>query len=136
MILTWVNGPSFEPVRFESLRRHRRPNDHLVAPDGLCPSPPDRTAPVVDATPEALRDRFAALMEALPNVERVARSADGLQVDWVVRSRLCRFPDSVTARFLATSDGRATLALWSRAHVGISDRGVNRRRAEALLSDL
>ena len=51
------------------------------------------------------------------------------------RSRLFRFPDYITAEAMET-DGGSALAIYSRAVIGYSDIGVNRKRIMAWLDAL
>jgi uncharacterized protein (DUF1499 family) len=71
-----------------------------------------------------------------PRVERRAVSEDELQYDFVQRSPLLRFPDTITVRFIPLSPTTSTLAMYSRSHYGYSDFGVNRRRIETWLASL
>jgi uncharacterized protein (DUF1499 family) len=46
----------------------------------------------------------------------------------VQRSRLLRFPDLITIRFIAIDANRTTLAIYSRSVWGQGDMGVNKAR--------
>jgi len=124
-------------VDFAGLERGWRPNQYLLCPPGLCESAKaDGEAPSFAEAPAALRARFRQMALAQPRVALV-RSDDALmQDDYVQRSRLMGFPDTITVRFLPTADGGSTLAVYSRAHYGISDRGVNKARVTAWLAAL
>ena len=63
-------------------------------------------------------------------------SRDGLQYDFLQHSRIMRFHDSITVRFIPLRDTNSTLAIYSRSHYGYSDWNVNRKRVEAWLAAL
>jgi uncharacterized protein (DUF1499 family) len=83
-----------------------------------------------------LRQRWLNLMAQQPRVKQIAVSKDGWQYDFIQRSRLLRFPDTITVRFLPLGEQRSTLAIYSRSHYGYRDFGVNRQRVEAWLRAL
>jgi uncharacterized protein (DUF1499 family) len=63
-----------------------------------------------------------------PDVARLAGSSDGLFVTYVARTKMMRYPDYISIKFIDLGAGLSTLAVFSRARFGFSDRGVNRRR--------
>ena len=71
-----------------------------------------------------------------PRIATLSESMDGMQIDYVQRSAMFRYPDLVTVRFVAVSPTRSTLAIYSRSIYGRSDFGVNRRRIETWLEEL
>jgi uncharacterized protein (DUF1499 family) len=83
-----------------------------------------------------LRERWLAMIARQPRVQQVAVDADQGQYDFIQRSRLLRFPDTITVRFIPRSATQSTLAIYSRSHYGSSDLGVNRRRVTAWLAAL
>ncbi|MBL4544816.1 MAG: DUF1499 domain-containing protein [Oceanicaulis sp.] len=70
---------------------------------------------------------------AAPRVALVRAEAG--QIELVQRSKLFRFPDYITAQAFETQGG-AALAIYSRAVIGYSDMGVNRKRIKAWLESL
>lgn len=136
-LLTLVFGPiEHATVDFRTLRRPARPNQYLVCPPGVCTATPDVASPMYDVPVAVLRQAWLAMIDRQPRVERLAVSEDELQYDFVQRSRLVHFPDTITVRFLSVSPVKATLAIYSRSHYGYSDFGVNRRRIETWLAAL
>ncbi len=123
-------------IDFATLDRGQRRNDFLMCPDDLCAAASDENSPVFDAPVTEMRDRWMAMIDRQPRVELVAADGDALQYDFVQRSQLFRFPDTVTVRFVERSGGGSTLAVYSRAHYGISDFGVNRQRVVDWLAAL
>ena len=58
------------------------------------------------------------------------------QYDVEERSALFGFPDTMTVRLFERRDGTSTVAIYSRAHYGKGDFGVNEARVRAWLDDL
>ena len=111
---------------FKTFKLTRKPNQYLVAPEGLCENAtPHRTAPVFPVDPQKLEDAFADVALAEPRVTRKA-SDDG-QRDFVQRSALMRFPDTITFEAIDLGNGKSTLAIYSRSAIGHSDLGVNKK---------
>jgi len=122
------------PLDFATLTPDTRPRRWLVLPDGVeAVADPDQASPVFALTPEALLDAFKTLALEQPRVALV-QEGDG-QVELVERSKLFRFPDYITAQAIAVEGGSA-LAIYSRAVIGYSDIGVNRKRITAWLDAL
>ncbi|PCJ71906.1 MAG: hypothetical protein COA62_04920 [Rhodobiaceae bacterium] len=120
---------------FKTFKLTRKPNQYLVAPEGLCENAtPHRTAPVFPVDPQKLEDAFADVALAEPRVTRKA-SDDG-QRDFVQRSALMRFPDTITFEAIDLGNGKSTLAIYSRSAIGHSDLGVNKKRIDAWLKKL
>lgn len=122
------------PVDFATLVRPDSPNTYLIAPAGFGAAKADDAAPVF-AIPEAqLKEKFVAMIAREPRIELLSQSADGLQLQYVQRTRMVRFPDIIDVRFLPLEGGRSSLALYSRSVYGRSDLGVNKARAKAWVS--
>jgi uncharacterized protein (DUF1499 family) len=85
-------------------------------------------APLVfTGSPEAAMARLAAVLDGMPGC-RVVR-LEGPYLHAEARSRLFRFVDDVEA----LADPQAgVIHLRSASRVGVSDRGVNRRRVEEI----
>ena len=135
--LALVFGPAEPtPIDFKTLTRHRRPNQFLMCPKGLCSAAIDVVSPVFDVPATQLRNVGVAVMAQQPRIQQVAADETALQYDFVQRSRLVRFPDLITVRFIPLPATQSTFAVYSRSHIGYSDRGVNRRRIESWLTAL
>lgn len=114
---------------FETFERSRRPNNYLMAPDGLCKNArPDKISPTYPTSPERLLTAYRRLFETLPSFETIELSDDGRALEAVQRSRLFRFPDLISLRVFDAGEGLSTPAIYSRARYGRSDFGVNRAR--------
>lgn len=115
------------PLNFANLQPDARPRRFLALPPGFeAAAEPDAQSPVFRAAPDAALDAFIACGLADARTRVVRREAG--QVELVQRSLVFRFPDYVTAEAFAVEPGSAALAVYSRAVVGHSDLGVNRRR--------
>lgn len=114
---------------FKSFRRSRRPNNFLMAPEGLCDNAqPDKVSPSYPTSPERLMAAYRRLFADMPRFEIVATADDGLALEAVQRSRLFGFPDLISIRIFDAGEGRSIPAIYSRAKYGRSDFGVNRAR--------
>ncbi len=132
--LTVVFGPIEQgPIDFSNLVLGPKPNQFLVCPAEYCTAKPHLVSPVFALSADALRQRWMTMIETLPRIEKGAFDDQTLQYDFVQRSALMRYPDSITVRFIALNDAAATLAIYSRSHYGHSDLGVNEDRVRAWL---
>lgn len=122
------------PLDFATLVPDARPRRWLVLPSEFeAVASPDQDSPVFELTPEAVLDAFKAVALAAPRVTLVREEAG--QIELVQRSKLFRFPDYITVQAFEAQGG-AALAIYSRAVIGYSDMGVNRKRIRAWLESL
>lgn len=114
------------------------PNWALAVPPGVkSVGQPTRAAPVFHAEPEALMAEFDHVAVEEPFVERAGGALETpVWRSYVQRSKVFRFPDYVSVRALDLGDGRASLAIYSRAVYGYGDFGVNAARVDRWLSRL
>lgn len=123
-------------VDFATLQRTAVPNQYLLCPKDMCTTETDGAAPVFDLPVEQLQAAWDAMIAEQPRVQVLRRDVTGVQIDYVQRSRMLRFPDLITVRFVAVDDTHATLAIYSRSKYGAGDFGVNRARIEEWLAKL
>lgn len=122
------------PLDFATLLPDTRPRRWLVLPDGFdAQAQADQVSPVFSGNANTVLAAFVELALGEPRVEQV-REGDG-QVELVQRSQLFRFPDFITVQAFDV-DGGAALAIYSRAVIGYSDIGVNRKRIMGWLDAL
>lgn len=123
------------PGDISEIQRPTSPNTYLAAPSGfvLAPDLPTRH---YDVAPDRLFATVREVISASPRTTELAADPGRLRVDYVVRSRVFRFPDIVLAQVLRASDGQSNLALYSYSLKGRYDFGVNRGRVTALLDAL
>ncbi len=120
---------------FKTFKLTRKPNQFLIAPEEFCQNAkPHATAKTYYVDAQRLEDRFADVALAEPRVTR--KQADDGQREFVQRSALMRFPDTVTFEAIDLGNGSSTLAIYSRSSVGHSDLGVNKKRIEDWLTKL
>ncbi len=135
--MIWMVG--HDPARWHAdplvAERTGRPNDYLVAPEGMAAAPVDRVFEPAAGSPAALMDRLHAVATAEPRVSVVAGRPEDLFVTYVQRSAVFGFPDYVSVRAVPVGEG-AGLAIWSRSRFGYSDLGVNAARVERWLAAL
>jgi hypothetical protein len=132
-----VFGPIEQPeIDFATLVRKPTPNQYLMCPPGACAAETEAESPVFDLPARELEALWLAMVVRQPRTVQTAHYQGLRQYDFVQRSELMRYPDTITVRFIPLDDGRATLAIYSRAHYGRKDFGVNRARIEAWLAEL
>ena len=130
-----LNGPAdLGPVEFATIQRSASGNDALYCPAGLCGAARvDGVPPVFSAPVSRLRDAVRVIEVNDPDVSPLARDEAKVQDRYLARTRLLRFPDTVSVRFIDLGEGRSTLAIYSRSQIGRSDFGTNRARVEEWL---
>jgi uncharacterized protein (DUF1499 family) len=132
-----IFGPlDLSPVDFATLRLSEKPNQFLVCAPGYCAATAHMTSPVFAGSADDLKQRWMAMVKNQPRVEMGAADEAAMQYDFIQRSELVRYPDSITVRFIPLDGGRATLAVYSRSHYGRGDFGVNEARIRAWLAAL
>ncbi len=133
--LVWGRGDGAvaEPMPdFATLLLHDRPNQYLALPPGFAASAaPHGESPVFDLPVAELEARALTAIRGQPRVTEIDADPGRRQYAFVQRTKLLRFPDTVTVRFVDIGDGRSSLALYSRSKIGRSDFGANRARAAA-----
>lgn len=135
--LALVFGPvRREPVDFPTLQLKNTPNQYLVCPAGYCSAQAHRIAPSFPVAVEELQDAWFELIAAQPSTEVIDRDEAARQFDIETLTPLVGFPDTITVRFLETSGGGSTLAVYSRSFYGKSDLGANEKRLDAWLEQL
>lgn len=123
-------------IDFATLQRDSVPNKYLLCPKGMCQAETDGEAPVFDVPVEQLQVAWDEMLADQPRVQLLRREVTNIQIDYVQRTRLLRFPDLITVRFVPIDDAHSTLAIYSRSVWGKGDMGVNRTRVEEWLARL
>lgn len=111
-----------------TLVRPSTPNSYLVCPRDRCAAAADEEGPVYVVSATALRAGVRDILSAESRVELVGDEVDIFRLVFVQRSRIFRFPDTVTVQIFPLSDGTSALAMYSRSNYGRSDLGVNKAR--------
>ena len=117
---------------FSSLEKPRKPNTYLMSPPDYCQYPPKTISPIFEISVVDLAASFEMIALAEPRTEKLSSREirNDLQVDYVQYSKLIGYPDTITVRFIDLGEGRSTLAVFSRAHYGYRDFGVNEARVK------
>lgn len=124
-------------ITFKSLKRPPKPNTCLAAPENHClASVPDFTPPVMAMTERGLMSRLSELIARERRWGEVETDAEALRIKFVATTGLMRFKDDVDIEVIPVSEGKATLAVYSRSRVGYSDFGTNRKRVRNLIKRL
>jgi uncharacterized protein (DUF1499 family) len=121
-------------IDFATLQRGPDPNQYLLCPKDMCTAQTDGEAPVFDVPVEQLQVAWDEMLAEQPRLQVLRRDVTNIQIDYVQRTRLLRFPDLVTVRFVPIDDTHSTLAIYSRSVWGKGDMGVNRIRVEEWLA--
>lgn len=129
--------PDLGPVEFATLQKTSRPNQVLLCPVDVCKAAtPDMMPPVYALPVDKLRDAFRQIISQEAHAEQVAVDGGNQTERYVIRTNLMRFPDTVRVKFIALDNDTSTLAIYSQAQIGYSDRGVNKTRVQRWLNAL
>src|SRR5690348_7295794 len=123
-------------IDFATLQRKPTPNQYLLCPAAMCLAQTDGAAPVYNVPVSKLQVAWDQMLAEQPRVEVQRRDITNMQIDYVQRSRILRFPDLITVRFVPVDDTHSTLDIYSRSVYGKGDLGVNRARVEEWLARL
>lgn len=128
-------APERPRIDFATLAPPARPNWFLLCGPEQCPAAP-RDSEQVAAEPtfavsaDVLEAAVRSVFAGQPRTRLHAAYDDLRQYDFVQTSALFGFPDTLTVRIVERGEDRAGLIIYSRAHYGYSDLGVNRRRVQ------
>ena len=120
-------------VEFATFQRPATPNTYLVCPAGRCAAAADEPGPIYAVSAGDLFPLVRTALAVEPRTELVQDQPAALRLVLVQRSRIFRFPDTITVQVFPLSDSSATLAIYSRSNYGRSDLGVNKARVQRWL---
>ncbi|MCQ0988273.1 DUF1499 domain-containing protein [Jiella marina] len=136
-IWRWAAGPADQgPIDFDSLHRRATPNDALACSPGTCSEPVDLSLPFFFEDAGTLMDRLDRVVSDFESAERVDDGKNPAYRRYVFRSRVMRFPDTLDAQADEVAPGKTSLRLYSRALLGRSDLGANRKRLNRIAERL
>lgn len=122
---------------FKTLQLSGKPNQYLMLPEGFESSAtPDDRSPVFAVAGATLSAALKRVALAEARTEMLSADDDAGAYEFVQRSAVFRFPDFISVKIVPAGEGHSTLAIYSRAKVGYSDFGVNRKRVERWLTAL
>ena len=111
-------------------------NQYLVSPDDYCSAKAHMVSPTFDLSVEELRERWMTMIASQPRIETRKADDEAMQYEFIQRTKIMRFPDIITVRFISLEQRRSTLAVYSRSRYGRRDFGVNKDRVRAWLEAL
>jgi uncharacterized protein (DUF1499 family) len=132
MMTTGACSAISDPMDLRAIERSSAPRDALACPPGLCAAAVDIESPVVAGTPADLVAKARDVLSREPRTELVSEDKALMQLVFVQRSALLRFPDTVRVQAIAVGDG-ASVMIHSTSNYGYWDMGVNRDRVERWL---
>ena len=119
------------PLAFEALTLSRRPNQFLMLPDGFkALAAAHAVSPVLPSAPAKVYETIKRVFSAEPRVVLAREDAEAGQLEFVQRSPIFRFPDTITIAVVPAGKDKSALAIYSRAKIGYRDFGVNKKRIE------
>jgi uncharacterized protein (DUF1499 family) len=124
-----------ERIAIRELRDPVPGNAFLACPPDYCRATAAPT-PVFAVPVEQLARLWAKLLASEPHVVIVASEATGHRLVAIQHTPLLRFPDIITAEFVALGPDRSSVAVYSQARYGKGDFGTNRKRVLAWLGQL
>ena len=111
-------------------------NQYLVSPNNYCSARAHMASPTYDLSVEELRERWMTMIASQPRIETRKAGKEAMQYEYIQRTKIMRFPDIITVRFIPLEQRRSTLAVYSRSRYGRRDFGVNKDRVRAWLEAL
>lgn len=134
-----VGDPDLGALELTTLERTGRPNDALIAPDGLAAAAIDAQAPVFATSADELYEQLIARINVMNTVTWAQQDAQARYARAITRSPTLKFADTNHVWVLPVNENQATLALYAAAQMGYSDAGKNMQRLEqwiGLLDDI
>ncbi len=119
---------------FQQLIRPNKPNNYLLADKEDSPrTRADTVSPVFHASADEVCDALLAVMYKLPRTTLVDSDDNTNQYEFIQKSFLFKFPDTISALVIATGEKEARLVVYSSSKFGYSDLGVNRKRVSRIV---
>lgn len=135
MLLFFTAADTDHAAVFQEKNLIDRPNQFLVCPPSFCADEAHMGAPVFEVSAERLAVAWDQQFGKLDRVELFQASSPSRR-EYVVRSKLFRFPDRISVEFVPLGENSSSLAILSRSKYGYSDAGVNEKRVTKLLGQL
>jgi uncharacterized protein (DUF1499 family) len=129
---------TLQPAERVAIRELRDPlpgNSFLACPPDYCAATA-APSPVFALPADRLEQDWRQMLAGEPGVVIVADEPARHRLVVIQHTRLLRFPDIVTAEFVALDDDRSGVAVYSKSRYGSGDFGTNRRRVLAWLDRL
>ena len=131
-------GPAdLGPIIFQSFKRSNLPNNALICPENYCDKAiPEVVAQEFNVSAEKLREELRTCLEREAHLERVHTNDPSMNERYIQRSQTFRFPDTIQVEYIPLGPDHSSIALYSRAQIGFSDRNVNLKRLKRWVKQL
>lgn len=118
-----------------TLETRTKSNDALACPADTCRVPADFESPDFAISERELLSKVQAIIAAEPRTELVEQDETLMQLVFVQRSRVFRFPDTVWIQAVKRGSN-TSIVIYSKSNVGDSDLGVNKKRVRNWLTKI
>lgn len=123
-------------IDFQTLELANSPNQYLLCPKGYCITKPNAYSPQFKISEKELQIAWRKLASAQPRTMLYSNRNTANQLTYIQHTKLLRYPDIITVRFIELSEKQSTLAIYSRSIYGRSDYGVNKARIDQWMAEL
>lgn len=123
-------------IDFPTLELTNKPNQYLLCPKNYCKVEPHAKGPQFDLSVQELRIAWMEMVSIQPRTTLFSKTRSADQLDYIQRTKLVRFPDIITVRFIEISQEQSTIAVYSRSIYGRSDFGANKTRIDHWIAEL
>lgn len=124
-----------ERVALQELRDPLPGNSFLACPPNYCAATA-RPSPVFALPADRLAQAWRRMLTGEPGIVIVTDEPTQHHLVIIQHTPLLRFPDIVTAEFVAIDGDRSSIAVYSKSRYGRGDFGTNRKRVLAWLDRL
>jgi len=129
---------SLQPGERVAIRELRDPlpdNSFLACPPNYCAATAS-PSPVFALPADRIAQAWRRMLAGEPSIVIVADEPTQHRLVVIQHTPLLRFPDIVTAEFVALEGDRSSVAVYSKSRYGRGDFGTNRKRVLAWLDRL
>jgi hypothetical protein len=124
-----------EQVEIRELRDPIPGNAFLACPPDYCRATAG-PSPIFSLPVDRLAELWTQMLADQPHIVVVTAEPDRHRIVVIQHTSLLRFPDVITAEFVALGPDRSSVAVYSKARYGTGDFGTNQRRVVAWLDRL
>ena len=129
---------TLQPGERGTIRDLRDPlpgNSFLACPPDYCAATAS-PSPIFSLPADRLEQAWRQVLAGEPGIVIVADEPAQRRLVVIQHTKLLRFPDIVTAEFVALDNERSSIAVYSKSRYGSGDFGTNRKRVRAWLDRL
>lgn len=138
LILTLTGCEPMYPTAFDfiAFKRSSKPNSYLVCPRGYCHNKIDEPAPIFNVNVKELQKAWDEVIQAQPRIQTLAANQTNHTFEYVQRSLVMRFPDTIHVALIPINEKQSTLAIYSESVYGYYDFNVNKKRVQSWITEL